>query len=257
MVENEIVIGVQNVIKNFKIGIQEVPVLRGISFDVHKGDFVVIFGPSGSGKSTLLHTLLGLEPPTSGKIIFLGQDLYALPSEDEISVFRKMHIGMVYQQPNWVKSLTVLENVAFPMSLLGVSKTESLKKSWEMLRQMQMSAWVNYRPTELSGGQQQKVALCRALVNDPQVIIADEPTGNLDYESGLSLMELLVELNNQNRTILMVTHDLEYMKYSKTAVQFLDGKIVQIYTDENKENVIANIKGKRGTDYANNTEQNS
>lgn len=136
---------------------------------------------------------------------------------------------MVYQQPNWIRSLTVLENVAFPLILLGIDKTESTKRAWEAIFNVGMREWTNYKPTELSGGQQQKVALARALVIDPEIIVADEPTGNLDYESGKNLMEMLVNLNKQGRTIIMVTHDLEYLKYCNTAVRIKDGVIQGVY----------------------------
>ena len=214
------IIRVEHLSKSFPVGAQMVPVLKDVSFTVEPLDFLIIFGPSGCGKSTLLHTLIGLEPPTSGKVIFLGKDLYGekassikspvsrrenkknkipntkylMPNtnigEDERSEFRKRHIGMVYQQPNWIRSLTVVENVAFPLLLLGQEREKSLAEAREMLAALEMSLWQDYLPSELSSGQQQRVALARALINSPKVIIADEPTGNLDYESGQELMEL-------------------------------------------------------------------
>lgn len=241
------ILKIEHVCKSFKVGIQEVPVLKDISFEINRGDFVILFGPSGSGKSTLLHTLLGLEPPTTGNVYFLGKDMYTNTTEDDRSDLRKKHVGMVYQQPNWVKSLTVVENVAFPMTLLGFDRSDSVKSAWRSLGSMGMTNWVSYYPTELSGGQQQRVALARALVTNPELIIADEPTGNLDYEAGQNLMKLLVDLNGQGKTIAMVTHDLEYMSYAKTAVQFLDGKIVGVYNDDQKKELTSVIKTKRGT----------
>jgi len=273
----EAIIRVEHLSKSFPVGAQMVPVLKDISFEVEPLDFLIIFGPSGCGKSTLLHTLIGLEPPTSGKVIFLGKDLYGekvlgikhqassvenkknkilntkhlMPDtnigEDERSEFRKRHIGMVYQQPNWIRSLTVVENVAFPLLLLGQEKEKSLAKAREMLAALEMSSWQDYLPSELSSGQQQRVALARALINSPKVIIADEPTGNLDYESGQELMELLVDLNKkQGHTIIMVTHDLEYLGFATKVIRMLDGQLVAFYEEKDKEKLMAEIKGKRG-----------
>ncbi len=211
--------------KTFHVGSQDVSVLKGISFTVDKGDFLVIFGPSGCGKSTLLHGLLGLEEPTSGTITVLGKNIYDGWVEDNRSEFRKSHIGMVYQQPNWIKALTVLENVSFPLLMLGITKQEAQTKAFEELRSIGMENWVNYLPGELSSGQQQKVSLARALVTNPELIIADEPTGNLDYESGEELMELLVPLTQKEKTVIMVTHDLEYLKFATRALKMFDGEV--------------------------------
>lgn len=271
------IIRVEHLSKSFPVGAQMVPVLKDVSFTVEPLDFLIIFGPSGCGKSTLLHTLIGLEPPTSGKVIFLGKDLYgektssikspvsrrgnkknktlntkhlmpnANSGEDERSEFRKRHIGMVYQQPNWIRSLTVVENVAFPLLLLGQEREKSLAEAREMLAALEMSLWQDYLPSELSSGQQQRVALARALINSPKVIIADEPTGNLDYESGQELMELLVDLNKkQGHTIIMVTHDLEYLDFATKVIKMLDGRLVAFYEEKDKEKLMAEVKGKRG-----------
>lgn len=241
---NEVILKVQDMYKNYQVGIQEIPVLKGINLEVHRGDFAIILGASGSGKSTLLHGILGLERPSFGIVECLGVNLYTLVTEDERSDFRKKHIGMVYQQANWIKSLTVVENVAFPLALLGVDKSEAMTRAWQSLQNLNMQNWVGYIPTELSGGQQQKVALARALVTDPEVIIADEPTGNLDYESGQDLMQLLVKFNNLGKTVIMVTHDLEYVKYSKTAIRIRDGKVLEIVRNEDKAKLEEELKDK-------------
>jgi putative ABC transport system ATP-binding protein len=244
------IIQVHHVSKSFHVGKQDVPVLKDISFEVYPNDFCVIFGPSGCGKSTLLHTILGLEAPTTGTCIFLSKGLYDGMDEDARSDFRKNHVGMVYQQPNWIKSLTVLENVAFPLILMGKPKADTMEKASMMLGVMGMGEWSGYAPTELSSGQQQKVALARALVTNPEVIIADEPTGNLDFESGQELMQLLVTLNKeQGKTILMVTHDLEYLKFAKTVVKMFDGTIAEEYAEKDKERLLQEMKGKRGNGY--------
>lgn len=241
------IIRVENLSKSFHVGVQDVPILKNITFEVKASDFLIIFGPSGCGKSTLLHTILGLEAPTKGTCLFLSKNLYDDMDEDQRSDFRKNHVGMVYQQPNWIKSLTVLENVAFPLILMGKPKSEDLEKAKEKLEVMGMSEWANYIPTELSSGQQQKVALARALITSPEVIIADEPTGNLDFESGQELMTILVNLNKeQDKTILMVTHDLEYLKFAKTVVKMFNGTIVGEYEEKDKARLMAEIKGKRG-----------
>ena len=191
------VITADNLITTFHVGTQDITVLKGISFTVDAGDFMIIFGPSGCGKSTLLHGLLGLEEPTGGKVTVLGKNIYDGWIEDDRSEFRKQHIGMVYQQPNWIKALTVLENVSFPLLLLGNSKDQIRQRTLEELRSVDMENWADYLPGELSSGQQQKASLARAMITNPEIIIADEPTGNLDYESGQELMELLSPLTKK------------------------------------------------------------
>jgi putative ABC transport system ATP-binding protein len=153
---------------------------------------------------------------------------------------------MVYQQPYWIKSLTVLENVAFPLLLLGRGKKEALKKAEEMISLVEMQEWAGYIPTELSSGQQQRVNLARALSGDPQILIVDEPTGNLDYESGVDLMKLLTKFNQQGKSILMVTHDLEFITFAGQAVKMFNGKISEIYRGEKKEELMKDLRGKRG-----------
>ena len=241
------IISVQNVSKSFKVGIQNVPVLKDVSFVIRKDDFLIIFGPSGCGKSTLLHTMLGLEAPSRGTIEFLGKNLYQNTSEDERSEFRKVHVGMVYQQPNWIKSLTVLENIAFPLLLLGQERKQTIEKAKIILSTLEMTDWAFYNPTELSSGQQQRIALARGLVTNPEVIIADEPTGNLDYESGQELMKLLTHLNKtENKTVVMVTHDLEYLNFAKTAIRMFNGEVVGNYEEKDKHKLLSEVKSKRG-----------
>lgn len=241
------IINVQNLNKKFKVGIQEIHVLKNVNVQIQAEDFAVVFGPSGCGKSTFLHTILGLEPPTDGRVEFLNTNLYENNwDEDFRAEFRKKHIGMVYQQANWVKSLTVRENVAFPLLLLGIEKARALAQAYEALKQVEMEDWSNYIPTELSGGQQQRVAMARALVNNPEVIIADEPTGNLDYNAGQKIMQLFQQLNKEARkTVIMVTHDLEYIKYAKSAIRMLDGQVIGVYGENDKENLIKDLKFKR------------
>lgn len=243
------IISATDITKTFHVGQQSVQVLKGISFTIERGDFMVIFGPSGCGKSTLLHGLLGLEEPTSGTVSILGKNLYNGSIEDTRSEFRKEHIGMVYQQPNWIKALTVVENVSFPLLLLGIEKVAAEQKALEELKTVNMQEWAGYLPGELSSGQQQKVSLARAMVTNPEIIIADEPTGNLDFESGEDLMKLLVPLTKSEKTIIMVTHDLEYLKYATRALQMFDGAVTEHFEGKDiVKKALTHIQTKRLTE---------
>ncbi len=242
----EPVIIVKDLIKNFYVGDQEVKVLKGVSLQVNRGDFLVILGPSGCGKSTLLHSLLGLEVPTSGQIMFLGKDYYLGTDEDSRTQFRKEHVGMVYQQPNWIKSMSVIDNVAFPLILRGYQQELAREIAHEALDSVKMTGWEKQVPTELSGGQQQRVALARCIVHNPEVIVADEPTGNLDYESGQEVMELFQSLNVvHKKTLIMVTHDIEYVKYATCAVRVFNGVIMGYFTKTNMHELVSQLQTKR------------
>lgn len=227
----ETIIKVEKVFKTFYKTEQEIKVLFDISMSVYKGDFLVLFGPSGCGKSTLLHILLGLEGPTSGSVNFLGEMIYDKMDEDMRTEFRKGHIGMVYQQPNWIKALSVRNNIVFALRLNGCPKKDAIEKANDILRMVGMEQWANYAPGELSSGQQQKVSLARAMVTNPDILIADEPTGNLDFESGQELMKLLQNLNKEGKTIIMVTHDLEYLTFANRAIEMFNGRIIKEITD--------------------------
>lgn len=247
MTQKSPIISVTNVKKSFRVGNQDVQILKGVTFDVHDGDFVIVSGPSGSGKSTLLHIMLGLEEPSSGTVSIVGEDIYSYRTEDDRAVLRKQLVGMVYQQPNWIKSLSVIENVAFPLLLLGREKNESIDKAHALLEKVSMTDWARYKPTELSSGQQQRIAMARALINNPEIIIADEPTGNLDYNSGQTVMQILQDLNTQEkRTIVMVTHDLEYIRFAKSVIRIMDGKVMEILEGKDKDNLLNEVKLKRG-----------
>lgn len=221
------IIKLQNVSKIFNVKTQDVLVLKNINLEINPAEFVIVFGPSGSGKSTLLNVMLGLEPATTGDIVFLERNLTLIRDEDKLAEFRKRNIGIVYQQTNWIKSLNVLENVAFAMTLLGADHEEAMEKAMDMLGLVGMKGWARFSPTELSAGQQQKVSLARALITDPQVIIADEPTGNLDFQSGEDLMKLFQSLQKQGKTIIMVTHNLDNLDYATQIVQVFDGTVVK------------------------------
>lgn len=247
MADTSSIIEVTGVTKTFTIGAQEIHVLKGVEFAIQTGEFTIILGPSGCGKSTLLHIILGLETPTTGSIVFLGENIYANTDEDYRSNFRKKHIGMIYQQPNWIKSMNVVENVAFPLMLLGMEKNQAVDRSLELLQQVNLADWAKYRPTELSGGQQQRIALARCLANNPEIIIADEPTGNLDYQAGQDVMQLLSDLNTQHgKTVIMVTHDLEYLKFARKAIRMLDGLVTNIYDETTIATLLSEVHLKRG-----------
>lgn len=248
MADQKPIIELRGIKKSFHVGDQDIQILKGVDTNIDHGDFVILFGASGCGKSTLLHIVLGLEGPSEGTMTFLGEDFYRDGTdEDYRSEFRKRHIGMIYQQPNWIKSLSVLENIAFPLTLIGLDKPAAFKRALESLDIVGMTDWKNYVPTELSSGQQQRIALARGIINNPEIIIADEPTGNLDHEAGQKLMEILLGFNqNAGKTILMVTHDLEYIKYCKTAIRMVDGVIVGTYRGEDKDNMFKDLHFKRG-----------
>lgn len=224
---NKEVIELKDISKVFRVKTQKILVLKDIDLKIEKGDFAIVFGPSGCGKSTLLHIAIGLEPPTTGIVKFFGINFNQC-SYDQISEFRKKNIGIIYQVANWIRSLSVIDNVAFPLSLLGIDKTTALNKATEMLDLVGMTNWKDHIPTELSAGQQQKVALARALIIDPKVIIADEPTGNLDFRSGNELMNLFRKLNKQGKTIVMITHGFSHLDYANKIIQMFDGQIVKV-----------------------------
>lgn len=235
---------VDNVRKSFLIGGQLIEVLKGVSLEMSYGDFGIIFGPSGCGKSTLLHTILGMEKPSEGRVFFDGIDLYAM-DEDKIVTNRKNKIGVVFQQSIWIKSLNVLENVSFPNRLSGMSKAEAEAKALERLKEVKLDAWCHHQPGELSSGQQQRVSLARALTTNPVMIVADEPTGNLDTASGDELMATLADLNKkQGKTILMVTHDLEYLRYANRLYHIIDG--LKVKESNGFKHEMAKVETKKG-----------
>lgn len=227
------ILEITNVFKEFVLGETIVPIIKGVSFVVNEGDFVIIFGPSGCGKSTILNMLLGLELPTKGEISFLGKNLYA-DNEDGRAQLRKQKVGMVYQQSNWVKALNVIENVSFPLTLRGFSAADREKKAWEVLKLVGMEQGAFQTPTELSSGQQQRISLARALISDPVLLVADEPTGNLDSKASEEIMELFRQFNHQGKTVIMVTHDLEYLSYATKSVNIADGLLVGEYQANDK-----------------------
>lgn len=225
---NRPIITVNNLFKSYDVGGDNISVLKDINLEIFPGEFVVIFGPSGCGKSTLLNSIIGLEPPTTGHIKVQGHNIYNLDEDGKI-LFRQKNFGVVYQQSNWIKSLNVIENVAFPLDIVGNSHKRSLERAKSGLILAGLDSHAKYKPTELSGGQQAKIAICRALITDPPIILTDEPTGNLDTASAVSVMQRFEMLNREyKRTIIMVTHNPIYSEYATKIINMMDGKISSI-----------------------------
>ena len=211
--------------KHFEMGGQTVRALDGIDLDIESGTFTVVMGPSGSGKSTLLYLLGGLDRATSGEISIEGERLDQM-DENALALFRRRFMGFIFQSFNLVSSMSALENVAFPMQFAGVSSRQRRDTAGNLLNQVGLSDRADHRPSELSGGQQQRVAIARALVNDPRLILADEPTGNLDTSSGSAVMHVLSDLHHSGRTVLVVTHDPRMARVATHKIFLLDGRVV-------------------------------
>jgi putative ABC transport system ATP-binding protein len=211
--------------KSFRMGRETIHALAGVDLDVHARTFWAVMGPSGSGKSTLLYLLGGLDRPTEGEIVVGGHSVNRL-DENALAAYRRRLVGFIFQSFNLVPSMTAVENVAFPMRFAGIGRRQRLERAYELLQQVGLADRARHRPNELSGGQQQRVAVARALVNNPQLILADEPTGNLDTASGMSIMELLAALHAGGRTVLVVTHDPRITAFAGHSVHLLDGRIV-------------------------------
>lgn len=224
---HHVVIKVDRVNKSFPVGDSTVTVLHSITLNLYSGEFVIISGPSGSGKSTLLHSILGLEPPSQGRVLMRDVDLYQDLDEQARTRFRREKVGVVFQQSNWIKSLSVIENVSYPLWLAGTPATPARKTAMDWLEQVELAEWADHHPSELSGGQQQRVALARAMVTDPGIIVADEPTGNLDSEASEDMIALLAKLNReQSKLILMVTHNLSLLPIATRRTVLKDGRII-------------------------------
>ena len=211
--------------KEYVLKSETVRALRGVTFDVPEGDYVAIMGPSGSGKSTLLNMLGCLDQPTSGSL-WLGTDDAAKMNDDQLADIRSQRIGFVFQAYNLIQQLTVVENIQVPLFYQGKSLTKRQKeKSIELAHLVGLGERLTHRPTQLSGGQQQRVAIARSLVNDPFFILADEPTGNLDSRTAEEILQLFEKLNNEGKTIILVTHEDEVSKRAKRVVRLKDGRL--------------------------------
>lgn len=219
------VIKLKNVEKTYQLGKIDLTVLRDVSLEIEKGSFTAIMGPSGSGKSTLLHLIGALDTPTKGKVYIAGQDVSQL-SEDELSQIRGKTIGFVFQQFNLLHNLTALENVTLPMVFQKASEKERRERAAKLLTSLGLGERLNHRPNELSGGERQRIAIARSLANDPEIIVTDEPTGNLDSVTGKKIMDILVDLHKkEKKTIIVVTHDSTIAGYAEKMIKVKDGKI--------------------------------
>ncbi len=219
------IVRLQDVHRHYRMGSEIVRALDGVSMYVQEGEFLGVAGPSGSGKSTLMHLVGGLDHPTQGRIEVDGQDISQL-DEDGLAAYRRQKVGFIFQNFHLVASMTALENVVFPMLFAGVPRREREARARALLERVDLGDRMGHRPTELSGGQQQRVAIARALVNDPPIILADEPTGNLDSKSGAEIVALLEELNREGRTILIVSHDPRIIAATHRSLNLLDGRLM-------------------------------
>jgi putative ABC transport system ATP-binding protein len=218
-------IHIKDVRKEYVVGQQQVRALAGVSMDIEKGEFVALMGPSGSGKSTLLNILGGLDRPTHGRVT-VGDNILTEMKPKPLCRYRQQQLGFIFQKFNLISAQTALENVEFPLVFAGVKPGVRRTRATQALQAVGLSDRLDHRPSQLSGGQQQRVAVARALVSDPALILADEPTGNLDTASGASIMQLLAELNRAGRTIVVVTHDPRMKRYATRTIHMLDGAIV-------------------------------
>ena len=224
--EGKVLIKLENVWKIYKLGNIELQILKGINLEIAPGNFVVILGPSGSGKSTLLHIIGLLDTPTKGKVFLRNEDTSFL-SEDELAQIRGKRIGFIFQQFNLLQNLTALENVMIPMVFQGISEIERKNRAEFLLESVGLKERMMHRPFELSGGEQQRIAIARSLSNNPEVIVADEPTGNLDSTTGKKIMETLINLHEkEQKTIIVVTHDPTIADYSEQIINIKDGELV-------------------------------
>jgi ABC-type lipoprotein export system ATPase subunit len=231
----EPLIRVSGLRKSFVMGRETVNALAGVDLTVEPQTFSAVVGPSGSGKSTLLYLLGGLDRPTSGRIVVAGQSIDQL-DENALAVYRRRMVGFIFQSFNLISSMTAVENVAFPMRFAHRSRRVRTERALALLKQVGLENRAYHKPTELSGGQQQRVAIARALVNDPQLILADEPTGNLDTQSGAVIIQMLSELHSQGRTVVMVTHDPRLVRFATHSIRLVDGRVV---TAEEYEQALA------------------
>ncbi|MDD2212575.1 MAG: ABC transporter ATP-binding protein [Clostridia bacterium] len=226
-------IEIKGLTKKYRLGQEVITALDHVDLTIEEGEFLCILGTSGSGKSTLLHVMAGLERATKGEVFIKGVSVTKM-KERKMAGFRRKHMGFIFQSYNLLASSTAVENVALPLIFDRVNKKERVKRSREMLLQMGLKNRLKNKPTELSGGQQQRVSIARALINNPKIVFADEPTGNLDSKTTKEIMEILSEkVKNSGVTLIMVTHDLDLAGYGDRVISMIDGKITKIV--QNKE----------------------
>ena len=233
MEDSKNVITVKDLYKIYRVGETKVRALNGVDFSIYRGEFCAIVGASGSGKSTLLNMLAGLEKPTKGEIVIAGEHMEK-KSENELVRFRQAHIGFIFQSFNLMSTMNAVENVALPLTFQGMDRKRRQKKAELMLDMVGLKKYKKHRPTQMSGGQQQRVGVARALVVEPEIIFADEPTGNLDSATSREVMELMQKVvREKQQTLIMVTHDNELAAFADRIFHIKDGKIIRIEEQAN------------------------
>jgi len=225
------VISLKDIKKNYYLGKEAVPVLKGINLEIMKNEYVALMGPSGSGKSTLMNILGCLDTPTSGQYILNGKDVSRM-ADDDLAQVRNEEIGFVFQQFNLLPRLSALENVAVPLIYAGVAKKERLERAAVILEKVGLQERGHHRPNELSGGQCQRVAIARALINNPSLILADEPTGNLDTKTSIEIMELFENIQSSGNTVILVTHEEDIAEHAHRTVRIRDGVVEGSFLNE-------------------------
>ena len=226
------VIEVKNLYKLYRVGDEIVRALDGVDFNIYEGEFCAIVGTSGSGKSTLLNMLAGLEKPTKGQVVIGGENIEK-KTEEELVKFRRENVGFIFQSFNLLGTMDAVENVALPLTFRGENRAKRIKAAEEMLKLVGLTKQMHHKPTQMSGGQQQRVGVARALVVDPKIIFADEPTGNLDSRTSAEVMELMQKVvREQGKTLVMVTHDNHLAGFADRIFHIIDGKIVKIENGE-------------------------
>ena len=221
---SEYVIEINSLTKIYKTGKTDFKALNSVSIKIRKGDFVAIMGPSGSGKSTLMNIIGCLDRPTSGSVIIDGENISTV-TDNQLAEIRGQKIGFIFQKFNLIPTMNAIKNVSLPMVFLGSSKADREQRASELLAKVGLSNWATHRPSELSGGQQQRVAIARSLSNNPAIILADEPTGNLDTKTGEQIMQILIALNKEGKTVLLVTHALSLKRFANRVINMLDGEV--------------------------------
>lgn len=218
------IIHLDNIQKSYIMAREALPVLKGVSLDIYKNEYVALMGPSGSGKSTLMNILGCLDSPTAGNYVLNGQDVSKMP-DDDLADVRNIEIGFVFQQFNLLPRLTALENVALPLVYAGIPKKQRMERAMNVLEKVSLTDRSHHKPNELSGGQCQRVAIARALVNNPSLILADEPTGNLDTKTSIEIMDIFSNIQTGGNTVVLVTHEEDIANYAHRVVRLRDGVI--------------------------------
>jgi putative ABC transport system ATP-binding protein len=221
------VVQIKDVVKTFPVGSGEITVLKGLSFDVKPGEFISIVGPSGNGKSTLLNMITGIDRPTSGEVIVTGREVHRM-SENQLAAWRGQHVGIIFQFFQMLPALTLLQNVMLPMDFAKkYTPRERKERALQLLESVDLADQANKLPGNVSGGQQQRAAIARALANDPELLVADEPTGNLDTRTANDVFDMFVQLVKQGKTLVMVTHEKELSRRVPRVVEIIDGRITR------------------------------